>query len=149
MQLLLDLSIGDILYMPTNIGGHYDKHKVKDRDLMCMKIEKSFTSDAIQEYLSSEKWYEMYAGDDILYKAANRSLDLTIEKIGRLKFQQALSKFLDIKYNIQYACKDIDVNPCTQNGVLQMNVSRTNCYLDDFGCGFKCIDRNYYKVEEN
>ena len=70
-------------------------------------------------------------GDYLLYKSVNKSLDLTIEHLGRSKFQKALAEFQHLKSIVNETCEKSSFFPCTNDGVLQLDVSSKNCYLDD------------------
>jgi len=76
LQLMLDLKSSDVLYQSAKQSDSgYDY-------LRCTKIVKGFTTPAIQEYLSSDKWMHLNEGDYLLYDAVHRSLDRTIDYIG-------------------------------------------------------------------
>merc|ERR1711862_806068 len=112
------------------------------------KIESSFTPPTIGKFLVTDEWYALNAGDIIFHQLANQNLDLTIDRIGRNKFKKYLSKFQHMNSLIQNQCSKLSVGPCSNDGVLQQEIGRENCYLDDFGCGFKCLDELYLKLSE-
>ena len=149
MQLLLRLNVRDILYVVTNAGGGYDKVKIKGKKLQCVKIQSTFTTPSMSNYLSSNEFYNNNMGDFLLYEAANKSLDNTIHNvIGIETFTTAYNEFLDLKLLIKDTCGKLDLSPCSQNGTLQLDVSSKNCYIDDFGCGYKCLNDLYSKYNQ-
>lgn len=57
-----------------------------------------WVTDRIDRFLSQGEWYEREKGDFALYDAINRSLDLTIERLGKDKVQAKLDEFLKLIY---------------------------------------------------
>ena len=55
-----------------------------------VSIQKAHTSPVVREYLESDEWQALNYGDFLLYVAANRSLDLTINRLGKNRFNNAL-----------------------------------------------------------
>lgn len=143
MQLLFDLDVEDIMYISSNVGGGYD-NKLKDqttRKEKCFKMQSSFVSPEMKTYFDSDKWYAWNTGDFLLYNAANRSLDLTIDQtIGRDVFNVHLEKFQKLKKIGNDKCAMTVLPPCSSNGTKQSKISSRNCYIDDMGCGFDCLD---------
>lgn len=48
----------------------------------CHKLKPKRVSPAVKAYLESPEWFARNYGDYLLYKAANQSLDATIENLG-------------------------------------------------------------------
>ncbi|KAI2495277.1 sulfotransferase family [Fragilaria crotonensis] len=139
LQLLLGLATSDILYVSAKRSGQYAFKK--GRFPGCHLIAKSYISPAIAAYFSSPQWYAQNYEDYLLYKAANRSLDLTIDNLGRRRFEEALAKYNKMMQDAE-VCENETVTPCTSEGV---RVNKTDCYdsdlYDDLGCGYACLDR--------
>jgi len=94
----------------------------------------------MQEYFDSPEWKEIIYWDDVLHKAVNRSLDLTIERLGREDFLQNLERFRKAKELVTSQCLPSMRLPCTDDGVVR-NPANTDCLYDDMGCGFDCMDK--------
>ena len=103
-------------------------------------MKKSNVSPIMEKYFETKRWYDINAGDFLLYETANRSLDKTIQRIGKDKFDAALSRFLELKAKAA-KCESVVKFPCEQ-GILLSNVTN-ECYMDDFGCGYPCLDELY------
>ena len=78
-------------------------------------------------------------GDYMLYEAVNRSMDHTIDYIGRERFERALVNFRQAMALAGEACEYLP--PCLEEGVRRKQRKGTRCYHDDSGCGYECWDR--------
>lgn len=138
LQLLLGLRVGDVLSTSAKMGGgyYYDKEKRS-----CIPIQKTRRSAAVQEYLESDEWQAVNYGDYLLYAAANQSLDLTIELLGRGRFDEALRLYRQAQQVVDQECSSQTHFPCSKNGTAQWKLSKSDCYSDDEGCGYSCVDR--------
>ena len=137
-QLLLGLDTSDILYISAKQSGAYSASTTKRNPVpVCHVITKSFTTPEIADHLSSPTWYARNYEDYLLYKAANRSLDLTIDSLGRQRFEEALAQYENMMKGAK-VCENETITPCTSEGVY---LSKTDCYAEDFGCGYPCLDR--------
>ncbi len=141
LQLLLGLATSDILYVSAKRSGQYS-HK-KKRYAGCHLIAKSNISPAIASFFSSPQWYAQNYEDYLLYKAVNRSLDLTIESLGRRRFEEALAKYNQLMEDAK-VCEDEAITPCSSEGI---HLNETDCYesdvYEDLGCGYACLDRRF------
>ena len=136
LQLLMGLDTSDILHLSAKNSGGYAKIKKK-----CYHIQKSVVTDRVGAFLASPKWSAINFGDIMLHSAVNRSLDITIKSIGQSTFDEALRQFLELKERVDGECLSEVIFPCSSNGTFQENMSRQNCYFEDSGCGYPCIDR--------
>jgi len=136
LRLLLGLNAGDILYVSSKRNGGYDGGAMGG----CKKIPKRVKWPEMEDYVSSYYWKRRYTFSNALYAAANRSLDLTIEKIGRAKFDKALSEHKRLMALVDEKCASTAVFPCSSDGEPQLEASIKNCYKFDYGCGYPCID---------
>jgi hypothetical protein len=68
----------------------------------------------------------------ILYDAANKSLDLTIDALGRELFDQNLNRFIHALLVVEQTCLPKVVFPCDANGTRHQE---TDCIQYDSGCG--------------
>merc|ERR1711862_554443 len=87
-----NLRTNDILYLSSKVnGGNYRwGNTLKSK---CIKLEKSFISSAVGEYPSSPFWINKNYGDYLLHAIVNGSLDMTIDSIGKARFDEALDSF--------------------------------------------------------
>ena len=143
LQLLLGVESGDILALPAKVSGEYSLGGKKE----CIKLMPSFTSPAIQTFLMSDEWYAKNYGDFLLYAAANRSLDLTIERLGRSRFDAAMSEYRRLMALVDEVCFPELIPRCSVTGERQFNA--TKCYTKDAGCGFQCIDQLLLQDEKD
>ena len=141
MQLLLGLEVGDILYLSAKQAGDYYYHPRRNE---CIQLAKTKSFPSIDRYLHSAEWDAMNYGDYVLYEAVNQSLDLTIEALGRGRFNKALDAFVTLRSRAEERCAAEAVFPCSSTGVVQIDLSFENCYEKDEGCGFACLDALEY-----
>lgn len=139
LQLLLGLNTTDILYLSSKLSGDYSYNYQPHPG--CHKLTKATISPAVNAHLSSNLWYAQNYQDYVLYKAANRSLDLTIDTLGRTRFNKALTVYQQMMHDAK-GCDSEAIFPCSSDGVHQEK-NETNCYLSDWGCGFPCLDRRF------
>ena len=133
LRLLLGLDAKDILYVPSKVGGSFARLGDK-----CVYIQKKITTPAVDKYLNSEEWYKRNELDYALYAAVNRSIDVTIQSVGKERFDEALSEHLTLMKKVKSHCIAESIFPCSVEGVVQHN---HNCYWSDIGCGYDCVDR--------
>jgi hypothetical protein len=144
LQLLLGLQTSDILYLNAKRQGGFDGGGYKNQ---CYYIVPPYVSPTMQEYFDhSDEWLDRVKWDVALYRAANRSLDLTIDQtIGRPKFQAALRQFLSAQRIITQECLPKAKFPCSAGGQ-KRRANETNCLWTDSGCGNDCIDQVVAKL---
>jgi hypothetical protein len=144
MALSMGIDLGDVLVTSSKVAGsnYYlpVAGKKNRKEMRCVKLISSHRTPAIEEYLESAEWRAMNYGDYLLHAAANKSLDLTIGRIGRDRFDTALKEYQRLKAKVDEGCIDRIHLPCSSTGQLQLGVSSQNCYERDLGCGFDCID---------
>ena len=99
------------------------------------------------EYFASDEWKEIVRWDEILYAAANRSLDLTIDRLGRDEFQIQLKQFQYYKHHVETKCVPEVRMPCSPEGV-KRDPQDVDCLFNDMGCGFDCIDQIFETVND-
>jgi len=142
LRLLLGLDAGDILYVSAKKSGGY--HHQYGR---CFKIPKSKTNywntAKKEKYFTSYNWTNKITPLNEFYDAVNKSLDLTIQRIGRDKFGKALKEHLDLISLADKVCSSKAIFPCTDDGIDQLNTSMNDCFYKDHGCGYKCLDELY------
>ena len=137
LMMLLNLKMSDILFLSAKGKGGYDDGGGKGQG--CTYIWPSFLSPGMQEFFdTNDEWKEMIQYDVAIYKAANASLDLTIEALGRDFFAENLARFKHAREEAQRQCLPTVVFPCDSGGALHKN---TDCLWNDSGCGTTCLDR--------
>jgi len=143
LQLLLGLNVGDVLSTSAKVGGdgYYFSKKSECIPLRCIPLRKTYASPAVREYLESDEWQAINYGDYLLYAAANRSLDLTIDRLGRDRFEKALQRYRSAMKIVRDECQSEIFFPCSPDGIPQEDLAQSNCYTADEGCGYACIDR--------
>lgn len=97
-------------------------------------------------YFASPHWKWAVHWDEVLYHAANRSLDLTIEYLGRDAFEMRLSEFRHVKRIVDQECGTVVRFPCTRDGVRRTDQD-TDCLVSDLGCGFQCMDGVFSRMK--
>lgn len=128
--MILRIPLGDVLYLSAKSNGGYDGQ--------CVYIQPSFISPAMQRYFDSPDWAQVIQEDLALYQAANRSLDLTINRLGRAEFETNLANYRQALLFGQERCAPTAVFPCSKNGY---PIKRTSCLWKDSGCGASCLDQ--------
>ena len=136
LAMLLGLPLGDVLHLKAKGSGGYDDAGGKRN--VCTYIQPSFVSDGMEEFFRSDEYQEMVHWDYLLYLAANRSLDLTIEALGRKQFDEKLAQFQTAQKLAVECCGSVTRFPCSSTG--QRN-KETDCLWNDSGCGYECLDK--------
>jgi hypothetical protein len=136
MKLLFDLDDGDIVVLASKKSGGYDDGKSKHG---CVMVQKAFTTPEVDEFIRTNFTQDNY--DYLLYAAVNRSLDLTIDALGRERVQEQVRKYRTLKHLAETSCQDEVVFPCSDDGTRQIEASLDSCYWNDAGCGHSCVDR--------
>lgn len=136
LQLILGLQTSDILYLPAKSSGGYDD----GHSGTCNYIQPTVLSPDMKHFLQSEPWLDDNKNNYLFYNAVNRTLDRTIAAIGFLKFNHALRNFMLAKKLVNEECTtDVVKFPCTKDGI-KLREMDTDCYKEDWGCGYACID---------
>jgi hypothetical protein len=137
LKMLLDLKLGDILYMSAKTQGSFTSAGGGDGP-RCIYIIPSFLTPGMKEFFQSDYWKRYIAADVALYEAAQASLDKTIEKLGRQEFEENLSAFQIAKEKAQIGCEDRTIYRCNPAG--EYVAKNSTCLMWDVGCGYECLD---------
>ena len=135
LQLLLGLSTEDILFLNAKSSGGFDDGA--DDVSGCTYIVPSFVSKGMRAYFGGNVWKQYTRMDRLLFLAANRSLDLTIERLGRDRFEDALAKYRSAQQQVKEQCASTVVFPCSSSGE---KAAHPDCFWADSGCGMGCLD---------
>jgi hypothetical protein len=138
LMMILHLRMSDILYLSAKSKGGFDDGGGRT-DNVCTYIWPSFVSNGVQQYLNSTEWKEIVRYDTLLYQAVNRSLDLTIDELGRDQFNRLYQKYLHAQKIANEKCFSNAIFPCDAGGTLH-NERETDCIWKDSGCGVSCLD---------
>lgn len=79
LQMLLKLPTASVIYASSKVNGGYDDGLYQNT---CYKIQKSSILPFMKQYFESNMWKEKNKWAAVLYQTANRSLDLTIDRLG-------------------------------------------------------------------
>uniref|UniRef100_A0A7S3LET5 Uncharacterized protein n=1 Tax=Amphora coffeiformis TaxID=265554 RepID=A0A7S3LET5_9STRA len=137
MALLTGLSLVDVLVTSSKVAGGYLLVRVGKDAGQCRRQLKGPMSEGVKNYTESDEWLAMNYADEILFRAANASLDRTIEQLGRERFERKLQEFRQLKERVLEMCGDRLGFGCTDQGEV---LEEEQCYLRDFGCGYSCVD---------
>merc|ERR1712157_100440 len=88
-----------------------------------INLKPKWLSPGMKDYFVSSKFKEDHKGDLLLYDAVNKSLDLTIERLGRENVQRNLEKYSNLMklsksgcgindfYNPKFFYSDVEETP--------------------------------------
>jgi len=138
LKMLLGLDFEDILYMSAKTNGSFTSGQV-DGKTGCIYITPSFLTEGMKEFFASEYWRRYLEFDNLLYKGAVKSLDNTIDALGRKEFEQQLATFKKAQALAQEKCVDRTIYRCNSKGDFVGSINST-CYMWDIGCGFECLN---------
>jgi hypothetical protein len=140
LSMVMGVEVGVVLVNDAKVDGS-DYAYINDANgERCVTMERSFRSERVKQFLESDEWKARSYGDYLLHAAAIQSLDLTIERLGRAAFEMRLVEYHRLKKKARNVCANATFLPCSVKGVPQKNLSKYNCYGDDSGCGYPCID---------
>ncbi|GKY97321.1 hypothetical protein MPSEU_000690500 [Mayamaea pseudoterrestris] len=140
LQMLLNLTAMDVMYMSAKTSGSYDGGRLIKK---CMRIQITIVTPAMATFMQSDEYTSMVHWDKVLHQLANIALDLRIEQLGKLEFAENLETFRALRKRVDETCGAFVRLPCTKDGVLRA-ANETDCLLHDMGCGFDCIDSLLY-----
>jgi len=134
-KMLLHLELEDILYVRERSQGSFSNGPPLTRP--CLYVWPSFVTKGMKAFFASKKWENQVKGDYMLYEAAKKSLDLTIERLGRVRFEGELARFKAALKTAQEVCGPRAVSMCKEDGSPAKN---TTCYIWGEGCSHACLD---------
>jgi hypothetical protein len=136
LQMLLNLTTKEIVYTKARTGGSFSNGYATRP---CIYILPSFTSPGMKRFFASEEWQLQIAADVELYKAVHKSLDRTIEALGRQEFEEKLVTFQAALKLASTHCAGRVRTMCSSGGEVIRPVN-TTCYFWGEGCDHDCID---------
>jgi hypothetical protein len=161
LALLTGLDVGDVLVRSSKIAGgaHADTAAAPNTSTapkeppprytrvngQCLLHRQQKMSIGMQNYTkSSIEWRYWNYADEVLWHAANASLDRTIDRLGRTRFQAALQQYQTYKQEVILTCPE--PQGCTP-GMPPHQIQR-GCYSQDFGCGYPCVDKVIREIQQ-
>jgi hypothetical protein len=100
LKMLIDLEMEDIISFPSKSSGGWSRDWQKDE--ACFRIPKQYTSEPVHDYLGSN--CTVKNGDYLLNSTAERSLDLTIEDLGRQQVEAELLIYRSLRRLVEEKC---------------------------------------------
>ncbi|KAL3944585.1 MAG: hypothetical protein SGBAC_001351 [Bacillariaceae sp.] len=141
LQLLLGLETQDMLYLSTKTNGMYDRFRND-----CVKIQPQKVTQLMKEYVYTPVFEAFTQGDVLVYQAVNKSLDLTIEQLGRPVVEKAVQRLQWAQQRAEEKCAGGTKFPCSNDGKVQ---DPNDCLFADVACGYKCLDDFGKSLSEN
>ena len=138
MQLLFDLEDEDMIVLSAKRSGSWAWNVKEGEESRCFVIPRATQSDKVKIFLQTDFTYRN--ADFLLHAVANKSLDLTIDSLGRDLVATKVNILRYLQELVERNCLNSTVFPCASNGTYQSQ-SKDDCYWRDMGCGFRCIDR--------
>jgi hypothetical protein len=139
LALLTGLDVSDVLVRSSKVAGHNTRNS-KGCFAYSSAAAATSMSPAILNFTRSKEWRYMNYADEVLYRAANYSLDLTIQRLGTHRFQTAMRDYQALAMQVYEQCPEPP--GCTPGADTARvgQVTEAGCYVEDFGCGYECVD---------
>mmetsp|Transcript_11831 Transcript_11831/g.16983 ORF Transcript_11831/g.16983 Transcript_11831/m.16983 type:complete len:268 (-) Transcript_11831:47-850(-) len=141
LAMLAQIPLTDVVVYLSKISGGYNFALNQEG---CVLTKKKWTTPKIDEYIHGD--YQNANKDDyLLYKAAQRSLDKTIDALGRKSVEENVELLRSLQRQNEEQCATKITMPCPepddeQKKLEHKRLSRESCYSGDFGCGHACTD---------
>jgi hypothetical protein len=140
LMMLLDLKMGDVIYFKSKTSGSgYTAGRGKNR--ACLPIAPKELGPAFKTFFDSDEWQDHIKWDRLFHQAVNRSLDLTIDRLGRTKVEANLARFQEVQKVVLEQCEGHVKMPCDDTVSSQRPIEETDCLYEDIGCGMDCLDK--------
>ena len=140
LSMIMGVEVGEVLTNDAKIAGSDYSYVVDDKGEHCQRIKRSFRSNRVKQFLESDEWRARSYGDYLLHAAAIQSLELTIERLGPFGFETRLVEYRRLKDKARTVCANAIFLQCSATGKPQRLKAKQNCYADDGGCGYRCMD---------
>jgi len=141
MALLMNVSLDDVLVQNAKESSASAWYYFKRGNFeQCRRPVPVFQSPAVRHHLQSEEWIAKNYGDYLLLAASHLSLDATMGRLGQERVNRALQFYRGLQEEVGLACRNETVYHCSFDGKPQRSLSKIDCYSDDSGCGYPCID---------
>lgn len=137
LAMLMHIPLADVLYLNAKSSGGFDDGSTGK----CVHIQSTIVSLEMKAYMESDDFQNRIKYDRLLYQAVYKSLDLTIERLGREEFEKKLKIFKDAVRRAEEVCRPVAKFPCREGRQKAELKTRTDCLWADSGCGTPCLDR--------
>lgn len=149
MALLMNVSLDDVLVQSAKESTSNSWYYFKSGKLEICKVPvHAFRSPVVEAHFHSDEWLSKNYGDYLLHAAAILSLEATIHRLGQERVARALHVYRSLQEQVSNECRNQTVYHCSDTGKPQRQLSRKNCYSDDSGCGYQCVDTYLEKLPE-
>ena len=139
LAMLAQIPLADVVIFSSKIaGGYYFNEK------RCVKLKKKWTTPKIEEYILGD--YKSENKDDyLLYNAAQRSLDKTIDALGRQRVEENIELLKNLQQLNEKQCES-EASVCPEPDDERkkrehIRLANKRCYFSDVGCGHACTDK--------
>ena len=141
LAMLAQIPLTDVVVFSSKQSGCYGFAKGNED---CVKLEKKWTTPKIDEYILGD-YHKANKDDYLLYNAAQRSLDKTIDALGRKRVEENVELLKSLQQQNDEQCASKTTMPCTQPEDESLKkehkrLAKESCYKSDFGCGHACTD---------
>ncbi|KAL3930275.1 MAG: hypothetical protein SGARI_004529 [Bacillariaceae sp.] len=134
LKFILGVELHDIVVLSSKRNGGFDDGRYQNT---CFRIQPADTPPKVEAFLQEGFLRDNH--DYFLYAVANRSLDFTIDAIGRERFERDLETFRKMSKYAEAQCLDKAVFPCVAEGQPPLTKATESCYFGDIGCGHECV----------
>ena len=140
LAMLAQVPLADLVVISSKIAGGYDGGNGRS----CVKLQKKWTTPNIDEYIEGD--YQIANKDDyLLYNVAQRSLEKTIDALGRQRVEENVELLRSLQQQNEEQCSRKITMPCPEpKNALKIKDHRRrtteSCYFSDIGCGHACTD---------
>ena len=141
LAMLAQIPLADVVVFSSKLAGGYDGG---GSEVGCTKIAKKWTTPKIDEYILGD--YQKANKDDYdLYYAAQRSLDKTIDALGRQLVEENIEQLKSLQQQNKEQCASEVTMPCPEPEDKEKKhehklLAIKSCYFGDTGCGHACTD---------
>lgn len=142
LKILLNLDTTDLLYLDNPSPFELAEN---DDTTTCVYQVKPYVSIGMKAFFDSQIWQAHTELQLKFYEAANRSLDATIDVLGRARVQKEVQRYQETLQKAQEECKGQAIFPCTESGQ-RLPDKRTTCHFGSVGCGHDCLDKMFLTV---
>lgn len=136
MKLLFGFRDETMIVMNSKHSGGLDDGEFNNT---CYKIKPRYTTDDVDEYIAPGSDYQKSNLDNFLYAVADKSLDKTIDFLGRDRVEKEVLRHQQLRQLAEDACSSITTWPCDTEGAPPNPDALQDCYFGDVGCGHECI----------
>ena len=143
LKMLWNLRHSDIIVSSIKQAGDWSYDW--DHPETCFYVPEIGVSPVVQKYLDTDFRHDNY--DYHLHEFANRSLDATIDALGRERVEQEVIEHVRLKKQALRHCRHEIRRPCSSRGEWQPEFVQ-NCFQDDIGCGYRCINNFLDQYEQ-